>query len=302
MVVQVLSGPPLDTWATAADAISLEEAWLLFGSAANTIHRMRPLHHRDITPFNLVYKGNSGTQIIDLDNARWGKEASLYERRSQQDDQLSEDDAYTGTPSFLPRAAFKRQAAYTHRHYHDLESLVLCLVWLVFHRFRKDLPGVDAVFADWIEKPMHANQQSQLFRGLPGDLMQQIRAARAQIDRSTLQQMVIVEEALTELTKVFGPSDPAATNLMASDEEELASLFSLSDKQEDAMFSSANQLAKRTASRLGQLPCSLRPGRRVQPLRTSRQKVPERAREDTQHADKENIPPVRPKKAQRRLA
>lgn len=148
---------------------------------------MRPLHHRDVSIDNLLITslpmstrvdieleedapGAVVGRLFDFGNARWGAEPSDSRRRHERTSSMAADDVWTGTYHFLSRAALllddvvgneedqdrmrddMRDLVRTqgqHRHWHDLESLFLCLAFLLGSRFR-DLKGMQRHLTQWL--------------------------------------------------------------------------------------------------------------------------------------------------------
>ncbi|CAO1630848.1 unnamed protein product [Sympodiomycopsis kandeliae] len=272
LVVQIFRGPAKATWAESVDGMTLAAAWTAFADAIRVLWSSRPLHHRDISPLNLMWiPKTTGTRrsspqplqvspgdqltssLLDLDNARWNLEPSEFGRRSARQRQLSHDDAWTGTPSFMARATFlmdPQQPERTHQHWHDLESLVLCLLYMVYMRFRS-LAGIGEVFQSWIHNPLEWNDHTVLFRGLVPRLRQQIVSQRLQISKGDLKQMQVTLTRLVSLEEAFLPT--TVQSLDATEEDEIAGLFGLTEEAEEGLFASCLAVAEKAQQELSAL-------------------------------------------------
>ncbi|CAO1623021.1 unnamed protein product [Sympodiomycopsis kandeliae] len=113
-------------------------------------------------------------QVIDFERGRWGVDPSdLGQRKAMQNDDARDpdesiDDAHTGTLPFLARAQgtvrrlmqegeeerfsemfeWVRQHGH-HQHWHDLESLLLCVLIAVFSKWRREIRGIREVLEQW---------------------------------------------------------------------------------------------------------------------------------------------------------
>ena len=135
-VLEVVRGAPGIIWAAVAPALPVSDLFRAFGDGIRGIHALRPLHHRDVSVYNLLVNEEAlhdgaeeerrmeaklawenedvaprlVTSIIDYDRSRFGDDPSDILRRkaarasSVVDPDMSFDDAITGTIPFTSRA------------------------------------------------------------------------------------------------------------------------------------------------------------------------------------------------------
>ncbi|CAO1639099.1 unnamed protein product [Sympodiomycopsis kandeliae] len=155
-LVEVTRGQAGQTWHSTASGISLSSLFRAFRDAVRAIYALRPLHHRDISVFNLFLNvaaignlqdeekrmeavlewptGDAVPELVaapfDYDRSRYGSDPSdLLKRQAVRANEVvdpdnSLDDAVTGTMPFLSRAQESLDAAESGRMHRDLVRVV----------------------------------------------------------------------------------------------------------------------------------------------------------------------------------
>lgn len=113
-------------------------------------------------------------RIFDFGNSRWAEEPSEQDRRHHRTRSLAEDDCWTGTYAFLFRGALfldeiehnagmgltpGLSALAKHQHWHDAESLFLCLWALLMSKLSAN-KRVQYKLKVWLESTEAAGKRS----------------------------------------------------------------------------------------------------------------------------------------------
>lgn len=186
----------------------------MFRDGIRCIWALRPLHHRDVSVYNLLLRVddlNDGeaeaarmepvlewtdgpvaprltTMIIDYDRSRFGEEPTDFQRRrafralGQADPDMSIDDAITGTISVMSRAQQQLlliaeetnssdelslgqiiRKMGVHRHWHDVESLCLCLLFAFLTRYESKSDRLARILDGWFDtNPVNVVEEAWL--------------------------------------------------------------------------------------------------------------------------------------------
>lgn len=265
--------------------VSVRHCFCAFRDCLRALWQMRPLHHRDISIHNLLIAVTPPAAVatdvplvdsnplppfgrpFDFGNARWGSEPSDSKRRHQRSASLAQDDLWTGTYHFLSRAALLLDEATgedddtsgfheetrrlvheqgQHRHWHDAESLFLCLSFLLASRFRHAMP-IHRLLDAWLKITRDDGELSFLQQA------KKVMACLARYRGSNAREEAEIKAAMHALREMLGLLEGVVGEEDFGTDNHVKMLFQASESFERNLFEGLLSAANKAVDRIAEV-------------------------------------------------